>query len=191
MNLPPDHQALTDELTRLSGAFAELVLPLSAVQFHWQPVPGKVWSVGQCVEHLRRTNGVYLAALTAAAQKGGSQGPARRDALRPNRLGRWFVGMIEPPPRFRVPVPLPAMVPPSQGDPGTIWTGFLGTQAGIVELLHASVGLDLCGIRFLNPVAKNLPLFNLAAGFLILAAHERRHLAQARRVRELAGFPAS
>jgi hypothetical protein len=34
-------------------------------------------------------------------------------------------------------------------------------------------------------------VFNLATGFLIVAAHERRHLAQARRVRALAGFPAS
>jgi hypothetical protein len=97
--------------------------------------------------------------------------------------------MIEPPPRFRVPVPLPAMVPPAETDFASTWSGFLATQDEVCGLLRANADLDLCGIRFRNPVAKHLPLFNLAAGFLILAAHERRHLAQALRVRARADFP--
>lgn len=187
--VPPDHRTIVEEVVRLSASFAELVLPLSANQFHWQPASGKSWSVGQCVDHLTRTNRIYLPALAAAAEAGRAAGRTRREAMRPNRLGRWFVGLIEPPARFRVPVPLPEMVPPSLGDPGTIWADFLQAQSEVVALLEATTDLDLTGIRFRNPLAKNLPLFNLATGFLVMAAHERRHLAQARRVRQEAGFP--
>lgn len=191
MSLPGDLQAIVDELNRLSKSFADLVLPLSPQQFHWQPQPGRAWSIGQCVDHLRLSNRVYVGALAAAAEKGRQVGRTRRDPLRPNPLGRWFLWMIEPPSRLRVPVPLPEMVPASTGDPAALWTGFLDSQSEVVEVLRASSDLDLCRIRFRNPVARDLPVFNLATGFLIVAAHERRHLAQARRVRALAGFPAS
>lgn len=189
MNLPGDPRAVVDELARLSDCFAKLVLPLSAAQFHWQPEAGKAWSVGQCVDHLQKTNRLYAAALSAAVVQGRAAGRSGSGNMRPNRLGRWFLGMIEPPPRFRVPVPLRELVPRGDGSPETTWKGFLASQDEVVELLRASADIDLEGIRFRNPLAKNLRLFNLATGFLLIAAHERRHLAQARRVRGHASFP--
>ncbi len=187
--VPSDHQAIVDDLQQLSSAFAALVTPLSPAQVHWQAEPGKSWSIGQCVDHVARTNRTYLPALAAAADKGRAAGRFRRAALSPGRFGGWFLGMIEPPPRFRVPVPLAQMLPPSGGDPQEIWTDFTGAQQEVATLVRATADLDLSGIRFRNPMAKNLPLFNLATGFLVVAAHERRHLAQARKVRALPGFP--
>lgn len=191
MNLSADPRAVEDELARLSESFAELVLPLSAEQFHWQPEAGRAWSVGQCVDHLQRTNRLYAAALSSAAAEGRAAGHSGPGTMRPNRLGRWFLGMVEPPPRFRVPVPLRELVPKGEGSLETTWSGFLASQQEVVELLRASADLDLERIRFRNPLAKNLRLFNLATGFLLIAAHERRHLTQARRVREHASFPSS
>jgi len=191
MNLPDDPRAVAAELARLTECFAKLVLPLSAAQFHWQPEPGRTWSVGQCVDHLQKTNRVYAAALSAAAAQGRAAGRSGPGTMRPNRLGRWFLGMIEPPPRFRVPVPVRELVPRGDGSPETTWSAFLASQDEVGDLLRASSDLDLEGIRFRNPVAKNLRVFNLATGFLIIAAHERRHLAQARRVRELPAFPSA
>ena len=191
MSLPAEPQALIDELTRLSERFAELVLPLSSAQFHWQPDPGRAWSVGQCVDHLQRTNRLYTAALSVAAEKGRAAGRSGHGTLRPNLLGRWFLGMVEPPARFKVPVPVRALVPHGEGSPGTTWSDFLASQDAVGQLLRESCDLDLEAIRFRNPVARDLQLFNLATGFLLIAAHERRHLAQARRVREHANFPSS
>jgi hypothetical protein len=190
MALPADHQAILDDMAQLESEFAALLTPLTEAQVHWQAEPGRSWSVGQCVEHLTRTNKTYLPALAAAAEEGRAAGRSRRGPLRPNRLGRWFVAMIEPPARFRVPVPLPEMIPPSHGDPLAIWSGFCATQGEVAALVGTSSDLDLVGLRFRNPLAKNLRMFNLATGFLVIAAHERRHLVQARKVRAHAGFPA-
>ncbi|HSB53345.1 MAG TPA: hypothetical protein VLD58_03280, partial [Gemmatimonadales bacterium] len=49
--------------------------------------------------------------------------------------------------------------------------------------------LDLNGTRFANPF---LPLvrFSVGTGFQVIAAHQRRHLWQAGRIRENPRFPA-
>jgi hypothetical protein len=74
---------------------------------------------------------------------------------------------------------------------GTAETSLLASQDAVGQLLRESCDLDLEAIRFRNPVARDLQLFNLATGFLLIAAHERRHLAQVRQVREHANFPSS
>jgi hypothetical protein len=188
-SVPADHQAIVDDLEGISATFAALLAPLSPSQFHWQAEPGRSWSVGQCVDHLARTNRLYLPALRAAADAGRSAGRTRRRALRPNLLGRWFIGIIEPPARLRVPVPRTEMVPPSDGDPKAIWEGFLRVQKEVAELVRATADLDVVSIRFRNPLARNLSMFNLGTGFQVIAAHERRHLAQARKVLAAAEFP--
>jgi hypothetical protein len=69
------------------------------------------------------------------------------------------------------------------------WRAFLEVQEEVAELVRSSSDLDLTRLRFRNPLLAGLPLFNLATGFLVIVAHERRHLEQARAVRANAGFP--
>ncbi len=196
MIVPSDHQAIVDELARLQKEVEALAAPLSEEQLNWQPGPGTRgrsrggWSIGQCIEHLARTNRIYLPALEAAAARGRSAGRVRRDALRPGWLGRWFVNEMEPPPKRRFKAPLSEMIPSASCAKAPTLAAFREAQGEIGELVRTTSDLDLTGIRFRNPLAKNLPIFNLATGFLILAAHERRHLAQALQVRASAGFPA-
>jgi hypothetical protein len=58
----------------------------------------------------------------------------------------------------------------------------------VKALLAESAGFDLNGTRFVNPF---LPLvrFSLATGFQVIAAHQRRHLWQAARVKANPGLP--
>ena len=69
-----------------------------------------------------------------------------------------------------------------------ILAAFLTFQDQLVDRLRRANGLDLVQVRVTSPIAK-WRRFSLGAAFAVLAAHERRHLCQARRVAELPRFP--
>src|SRR5690242_20184202 len=60
---------------------------LNAVQLNWRPRPG-AWSVGQCLEHLRVANEVYLRAISAALENGRL---GRVGEVRLGWFSRWFI----------------------------------------------------------------------------------------------------
>ena len=181
--LPADRAELVAELERLGEAYTSVAEGLSAADFNRQAMPGKSWSVGQCLDHIAKINAHYVAPIRQAAFRA-RPGPV---PLRPNRLGRWFVAEMEPPAKRRLPAPAPA-IPSSSLDPGSTLQSFRDTQARIVALVRETAELDLNRARFRNPFLMGLPIFNVATGLLVIAAHERRHLLQAQKVR--AALPA-
>ena len=63
--------------------------------------------------------------------------------------------------------------------------GFLESQEEVRTFLRRYADFDLAGVRFPNPFVPGVR-FSLATGLHVLAAHERRHLWQAWRVRRAA-----
>jgi hypothetical protein len=57
-----------------------------------------------------------------------------------------------------------------------------------IEHLRRANGLDLARARVTSPVSKWLR-FSLGTLFAVIAAHERRHLCQARRIVAMPSFP--
>lgn len=183
-----DRAALVAELERLERAFRERAGSLSPEAWSWRPDAG-AWSAGEIVDHLGRTNATYLAALEPALARLGARSTRRPGPLSPRWAGRLFLTQLEPPPRYRVPAPR-KIRPAPRVDPGAAWTAFSKAQRGVIELTRATAGLAPASIRFRNPIAFDLPVFDLATGLLIIAAHERRHLLQLDRLRACPGFPA-
>jgi len=190
METPRDRQAVLDELDRLERELGALVESIDDVRFNWQPDGGRAWSIGQCVEHLARTNAAYLEALSRAVgpalRKGADGGPP----LDAGMVGGWFVRSMDEKSerRFRA----PARIQPDSDCPrDSTLAAFSRTQADARELVRSTAALDLNRIRFANPFAAKLPLLNVAAGILVIAAHERRHLRQARKVAQRPDFPAA
>jgi hypothetical protein len=62
---------------------------------------------------------------------------------------------------------------------------FLASQEAVRTFLRTYAGIDLAGTRFRNPFVRWIR-FSLATGLHVIAAHERRHLWQAQRVRDAA-----
>jgi hypothetical protein len=62
---------------------------------------------------------------------------------------------------------------------------FLASQAMVRAFLQTYADIDLAGVRFPNPFIRGVR-FSLATGLHVIAAHERRHLWQAWRVRQAA-----
>jgi len=58
----------------------------------------------------------------------------------------------------------------------------VASQADVCAFLSANADFDLAGVRFPNPFVRGV-YFSLATGLHVIAAHERRHLWQAWRVR--------
>ncbi len=180
-DLPDDRAALIAELERLEREYAALAEGSDRESWNHQAVPGKSWSVGQCLDHVAKINGLYVEPLREAA----ARAPRGSPPLRPNLLGRWFVAEMEPPAKRRLPAPTPA-TPASDLDPETTVTAFRAVQGDIVSFVRDSAELDLNRVRFRNPFMSGLKVFNVATGVLVIAAHERRHLLQAEKARQAA-----
>lgn len=180
-HLTPDRVELMAELARLSFEAGRIAAPLDEARFNWQPDGGKGWSVGQCLEHLVRSNRLYLDAMedvTRAAAK--EVGRCEPTPLEPGRLGRWFIGEMEAPKR-KYTSPKKSQ-PPSMCMKEATLVAFAGEQQRIIEFVRETACLDCNEIKFKNPFLYGLRTFNLATGMLVLAAHERRHLLQAANV---------
>jgi hypothetical protein len=184
--LAPELEAFRAEFERLSAEAEELLTPLSEEAFNWQPSPG-AWSIFQNIEHLNVTARRYLPAMDE------SIGTSIRLSLYGtgpfvyNWLGRFAVWMMEPPPRVKVKAP--ADFQPEGPRPARdVLAGFRAYQVQFIDRLHAANGLDLARARLKSPTSSWLRL-PLGSGFAMVAAHERRHLWQARQVAALLGYP--
>jgi len=167
----------------------EVAAALTEGQLWWRPEPDR-WSIGECLDHLVLTGEAYLEALDHAIADGRSRGLVSDEPHRAGAVGRWLAALLEPPPRFGVPAPgriRPRRPGPGHPD-GSPLPRFQAPRGRLGERLEAAEGLDLRRIRVTSPFFRWLR-FDLGSAFRIVAAHERRHLWQARRVREHERFP--
>jgi hypothetical protein len=184
--LPPDLQDLEEQLDAADREARALVVDLDDAQANWQPGGGASWSVAQCLDHLAVANHAYLEPMGEAVQRARGRGRLRRGPVGPGALAALFLRSLEPPARWRT--RNPRIIAPTSALPlAEALSRFLRSQDAARELLADARDLDL-SVRFANPFVPGLR-FRVHAGFLILAAHDRRHLWQMRRVRAADGFP--
>jgi hypothetical protein len=184
--LAPELDALRIQFEHISKDADFLVATLSDEQFHWRKTPD-VWTIAECFDHLNATARLYLPQLDegiAAAIRLGvySDGPFTY-----SWLGRIFVRYAEPPARIRMKAPL-AFHPERQRTRSEIMAGFRAYQVQFVDRLRQVNGVDLAKARVSPPVLKWLRI-PLGCGFELMAAHERRHIFQARIITQAPGFP--
>jgi hypothetical protein len=165
---------------------------LTPEQLAWSPEPGKKWSVGQCLEHLLKTNHLYLKAMVPAANSLPRNGDASEITIRGGAFGRWFTRFVSPGSRIRVPAPGTFGVR-REPDPealADVVERFTAQQERILELLGAAAGRPLDEVKIASP-ASSLIRFRLSDGIRAMIAHVWRHLAQAERVLDHPAFPRS
>ena len=162
-----------------------LVRGLTPQQFMWSPEPGR-WSVAECLAHLNATNALYVPAIREEI----SRAPRARGDAGPCKLGwfeRWFVGLMEPPPRRRFKAPSPFR-PTATHDRDATLEAFAHFQDDYIELSREAAGVDLRRSRVPSPASRLISL-GVPCALALMAAHERRHLWQAQQVRSAPGFP--
>jgi hypothetical protein len=190
-SLPQDLEDLRQQLDAAEREATALIEDLDDERLNWRPSPA-AWSIAQCLDHLSAASRVYLVAMEGAAAAARRRGWQRRGPIRPGAPSRWFLRELEPPPRRRLRAPrkIAPMAPASRAGKAAVGEEFGRQQARARALLAAVADLDLNRARFVNPF---IPLvrFTLGTGFLVIAAHQRRHLVQAARLRQRPDFPSS
>lgn len=170
---------LLRELEESDRRARSLVEGLSVERLNRQPAPG-VWSIGQCIEHLAIANETYLPPI-AAALEGRPKAPIQE--ITPGWFGGWFLRTyIEPSTKTKRLVAPKKITPGVQVEPSVL-ERFLRSNREVAEVMRQASAHDVNRIRFPNPYVPVLR-FTVGTGMLIIVGHERRHLAQAERVRQ-------
>ncbi len=176
-------------LQRQAEEAAALVEGLDSASLNWQPNGGKSWSVGQCLDHLVRTNTVGLSAMRAAVESNRDQLEPRNGPMRAGGwVSRWFIGFMGPDPKRKVPAP--AKVQPPSQVPADEAVTFAAIQKSVIEFVAEFEQADLGGLRYKNPFVP-IVHFTVDSGLLVMLNHNQRHLVQAEQVKKNAGFPRS
>ena len=181
-SLPVDIRELHEQLDAAERDAEALVAGLSEEQGTGRTDP-RSWSVAECLDHLATGNRVYLAAMREPGGRARGSARHRTRPAKPGLVGRLFVAMLEPPPKWWSKLRAPRKILPRASPPlSDSFGSFVASQAEVRAFLLAHADLDLSGVRFPNPFVRGI-WFSLATGLHVIAAHERRHLLQAWRVR--------
>jgi len=183
MELPSEIQSILDQLETAEADAHSLVTGLSDDLASWSAAPGS-WSISECIHHLALTNCIYIEAMEPAALRARRSGRLRKRPALPGFVGSWFLRSIEPPAKSRFKAP--RTIQPNTAAPlAEALAAFLASQLKVREFLKSNADLDLASIHFRNPFIPGVR-FSLATGLHVIPAHERRHLWQARNVRQQA-----
>jgi hypothetical protein len=184
VTLPTELQALDEALDATGRDAAAVVDGLSGPLGAWRSDPGS-WSVAECIDHLATADRVYLVAMEPSAARARETGRHRRGPAVPGIVGGWFVRQLEPPVTSRR-MKAPRKIRPRTSPPlNDAVEEFQKSHAGVRAFVQKYSEIDLAGVHFPNPFISGLR-FSLATGLHVIAAHERRHLWQAWRVRRAA-----
>jgi hypothetical protein len=184
---------LNSELAELDRQFlaakadaSELVSGLNESQFNWRPGAGR-WSMAENLLHLNIVADRYVHVLEKTIAEARTHGLVGQGPFGCGWLGKWILAHTEPAPRHKYKAP--RSFRPADGQPITaVLPTFRHLQDQLSQRLEQSNGLDLRRVK--APALEIRPLrFNLLLTFAWIAAHQRRHLWQARQVLGHAGFP--
>lgn len=177
---------LRDDFTHLDQQYSALYQRCSREQVLWRPANGG-WSIAECIEHVALSISQYLTPIRAAIAKGC---PPAAEQNYPFVAGGWFSSAFlrRIGPAVTRKFKAPGKLRPLSVDPEKVFANLRRGHDDLKLLLAETAQLDLNRIRFRNPFIPVLR-FTVATGFLVLAAHGRRHLLQAERVMNAEGFP--
>jgi hypothetical protein len=155
--------------------------------FNWQPEPGR-WSIGQNFQHLIVTGNLMLDEIEAATAKGRQEGKLSDGPFAYGFLGRWFHRLMLPPVKNRFKAPK-KFDPQQRLDMAKVLEAWTSLHARARKAAENASGVDLAALKVSSPAASFIK-YQLGIAFWIMTGHEKRHLWQARNVRNAPGFPA-
>ncbi len=173
-------RAISDEA---EASFGEL----TARQLNWKPSDNS-WSIAQCLDHLVIANESYFPAFERVLAGETATPLWGRLPWLPAIWGKLLLGAVSPETTRKSKAPK-TFHPTSSGIDGAILSRFVDRQNQVIGFMDATQDLDTEKIIISSPVTP-LITYSLMDAYRIIVAHEKRHLLQASRVSQLAGFPA-
>jgi hypothetical protein len=160
---------------------------LDVARLNWRPDERR-WSVAQCFEHLLSTNRLMLQAADDALRN-----PARtvwqRLPVLPGVFGRLLI-RSQSPGATRKFTASPKAQPAASRIAGDVVRRFVDQHREIAAWMRALDEDGAARVVMVSPFA-GFVTYSVLDGCRLLAAHDRRHLEQARRVTSSANFPSA
>lgn len=177
--------SLLSELKLISENVRKTFGALSAGQINWRP-SGESWSVGQCLEHLIKTNELFYGELDKIGD--GTRKNSFWENWSPLTTigGKFLINSLKKDER-KFKAPTPKIVPPSEIDPHIVEL-FAAHQAEMIGKIRRTEKADWRKTVITSPFIK-LMTYSLTDGVEVVVEHEKRHFRQAERVTQTAGFP--
>jgi hypothetical protein len=160
---------------------------LDARQLNWRPGATQ-WSVAQCFEHLVTANDLILRAAETAFGNS-SRSVWQRLPLMPAVFGWMLIRSQAPNTRGKFTAPARAQ-PTTSEIPADIIPRFVKQHDDAVEWIRALDAREARRAIMVSPFIKMIT-YSVLDGLRLVAAHDRRHFEQARRVMLSPGFPNS
>src|SRR5262245_38852451 len=155
-------------------------------QFNWQPAPGR-WSIAGCIDHLNKSAAqLFIPKIDAAIARARAEGLKSSGPFAYSAFERWCVKTNDAPPRMRFKAPK-RLHPAPHLSLDDVRGQFLRWQDELSSRLREADGLDLARAKETSPIP--LVKWSLGAFFQLMLAHERRHIFQARQLRQNSAFP--
>jgi DinB family protein len=175
-----------DQLLAITQDAPGIAAHLSDDHFNWR-LEANRWSIGECFDHLNKAAGLFMPAFDRSLDDARKRNLTATGPFVYPAHERLFVHLLEPPARPRMPAPR-AFVPSHDLRPADVMREFFKWQDQFGQRLRQADGLDLRRTRTHSPALRWFT-YSLGTGFQGFLAHERRHLAQARSVRNDPRFP--
>lgn len=183
----PVLQRLMQEVEAVRLDARSLTQGLTAEQLRWQPAPGK-WSIAQCLDHVAKTIRLYPADVERMIAESRTRAARGAKPYRHTRRGNWLIRTLEPPYRMRVRT-MKSVEPAAELDVTGVLADFDVAHQQLEQMIAAADGVPLDQARITSPFSK-LMTMTLRQVLEVNVVHSRRHLWQARQVKQQPGFPA-
>lgn len=180
-------QYVTSEMTKIAEDAADSFGGFSARQLNWKPAE-KSWSVGQCLDHIIKTNHEFDAEFAKLASG------TRKNSFWENYspfsgwAGRFLISAVSEDSK-KAKAPSQRIVPPSDID-ADIVERFTAEIADVNKKVEACDGVDREKTVVTSPFLFVFT-YKLDDAFTVLVEHSKRHVRQGKRVMEAAGFSAA
>jgi hypothetical protein len=184
--MPTDFTRLTPSAMRaeLDAIARDAQLEFGALDssaLNWRPDATR-WSIAQCLEHLLLANGAMFAALDATLDARQPASVWQRLPFWPALMGRLLIRSQAPRPTRRFTAPSAAQ-PLTSAIDAAIVARFVEHQHEATTRLQAMEQRDLARIVMTSPFSRVIT-YSVLDGWRLIVTHERRHLEQAKRVKE-------
>lgn len=187
-SLIPELEEYCRQIEAIKRDAEDLLQGMSEEPFNWRQEAGR-WSIAECFTHLNVTGNLYIHIIEKGIERGRSRRLLGKGPFRYGWFGNAFVRSAEPPVKIYVKAPK-AFVPPPDQPMNLVVPEFFHIQERLLDCVRAANGIDLAKVKIQSPAWRWVRL-SLGRGLALMPAHERRHLWQARYVKDDPNFPDS
>jgi hypothetical protein len=177
---------LVEELGAVGAQARKVFGRLTRAQLNWKP-SAEQWSVGQCFDHLIKTNRTFFPEMERVAAGTFKSSAWARVSPLSGFFARMILRSLDPLKGRKTKAPR-VFLPASSDVEADVMEKFAAHQAELAGLMRATSKADLRRTTVTSPVT-SVATYSLLDAYRIVVAHERKHFEQARRVTEAEGFP--